>query len=77
MPCRHLPVDHHASGAAGGDRQRPDLPLPAARADTLFGLDGLLPSPSSTTWRAAVIILFVVSYIYLGTIAPGSPACSR
>ncbi|WP_346285124.1 cytochrome b/b6 domain-containing protein [Zoogloea sp.] len=43
---------------------------PQFSPDTLFGLDGLLPIALVHYLGAAVIILFVVSHIYLGTMGP-------
>jgi thiosulfate reductase cytochrome b subunit len=37
---------------------------------TLFGLDGLLPVALVHYLGAAVILLFMVSHIYLGTMGP-------
>jgi thiosulfate reductase cytochrome b subunit len=46
-------------------------------ARTPFGLDGLLPIALVHYLGAAVILLFMVSHIYLGTMGPRFPACSR
>ena len=43
---------------------------PQFAPDTLFGLDGLLPIALVHYLGAAVILLFVVSHIYLGTVGP-------
>lgn len=43
---------------------------PQLAPDTLFGLDGLLPIALIHYLGAAVILMFVVSHIYLGTVGP-------
>lgn len=43
---------------------------PQFAPDTLFGLDGLLPIALLHYLGAAVILLFMVSHIYLGTMGP-------
>ena len=43
---------------------------PQFAPDTLFGLDGLLPIAMVHYIGAAVILLFMVSHIYLGTVGP-------
>lgn len=43
---------------------------PQFAPDTLFGLDGLLPIALVHYVCAAVILMFVVSHIYLGTVGP-------
>lgn len=43
---------------------------PQFAPDTLFGLDGLLPIALLHYICAAVVILFAVSHIYLGTMGP-------
>ncbi|MBL0283280.1 MAG: hypothetical protein IPQ01_04840 [Zoogloea sp.] len=43
---------------------------PQFAPDKLFGLDGLLPIAMLHYIGAAVILLFMVSHIYLGTVGP-------